>query len=74
MDHVNNNKANLLNKDDALDLLRGEIEKAGSQSAFARQTGIHRTALSAILNGRKGLQPKILAALGLKRIEAYVRQ
>jgi hypothetical protein len=63
----------LLDHDDAMALLREEIEKAGSQSAWARLTGIHRTALSAALNGRKGLQPKIIAALGLRKVEAYVR-
>jgi DNA-binding transcriptional regulator YdaS (Cro superfamily) len=57
-----------------LAMLRDEILKAGSQSAWARLTGIHRTALSAALNGRKGLQPKIVAALGLQKVEAYIRR
>jgi hypothetical protein len=63
----------LLDTEDALELLRGEIARAGSQSAWAREKRIHRTALSAILNGRKRLQPKILAALGLRKVEAYTR-
>jgi len=64
----------LLNKQEVVNLLRKEIAKAGSQSEWARRTGIHRTALSALLNGRKGLQPKILAALGLKKVVAYSRK
>jgi hypothetical protein len=51
----------------------GEIARAGSRSAWAREKRIHRAALSAILNGRKRLQPKVLAALGLRKVEAYTR-
>jgi hypothetical protein len=67
------NKSALLDKSEVLDLLKDAIARAGSQSAWARETGIHRTALSAVLNGRKGLQPKIITALGLQKVEAYTR-
>src|SRR5215475_1137838 len=53
--------------------MRAAIAEAGSQSEWARRKGINRTAVSAILNGRKGLQPKIVAALQLKKVEAYTR-
>ena len=67
-------KPTLLNKEEVLNLLREAIADAGSQSEFARRKGVHRTALPAILNGRKNLQPKILTALGLKKVDAYTRR
>ena len=73
MDQVKKNKPSLLDKDDVLKLMRAAIAEAGSQSEWARRKGINRTAVSAILNGRKGLQPKIVAALQLRKVEAYTR-
>ena len=74
VDHGNKKgKASLLDKDDVLKLLRDAVAKAGNQSAWAREKNINRTAVSAILNGRKNLQPKILAALKLRKAEAYTR-
>ena len=51
-----------------------EIAKAGSQSEWARKSGVHRTAINAILKGRKKVQHKLIVALGLKKIEAYTPQ
>jgi DNA invertase Pin-like site-specific DNA recombinase len=73
VDGAKKNKPALLDKDDVLRLMRAAIAEAGSQSEWARRKGINRTAVSAILNGRKGLQPKIVAALQLKKVEAYAR-
>jgi hypothetical protein len=73
VDHTKRNKPSLLDRDDVLKLLRDAVAKAGNQSAWAREKNINRTAVSAILNGRKNLQPKILAALKLKKAEAYTR-
>lgn len=73
MDHGKKGKPSLLDKDDVLRLLRDAVSKAGNQSAWAREKNINRTAVSAILNGRKNLQPKILAALKLKKAEAYTK-
>jgi hypothetical protein len=73
VDHGKKGKSSLLDKDDVLRLLRDAVAKAGNQSAWAREKNINRTAVSAILNGRKNLQPKILAALKLKKAEAYTR-
>ena len=73
VDGSKRNKPGLLDHDDVMRLLREAIAKAGSQSAWAREKAINRTAVSAILNGRKNLQPKILAALRLKKAEAYTR-
>ena len=61
----------LLAEIDVLNLLRTEIIKAGSQSAWARRAGIDRPTINSILNGRRSLQPKVLSALGVKRVSAY---
>jgi hypothetical protein len=73
VDHGKKGKSSLLDKDDVLRLLRDAVSKAGNQSAWAREKNINRTAVSAILNGRKNLQPKILTALKLKKAEAYTK-
>jgi len=72
MEHVK--QPALMDRDDVLNLLRAEIAKAGSQSEWARKSGVHRTAINAILKGRKKVQHKLIVALGLKKIEAYTPQ
>ena len=52
---------------DLLRLLRRDINRAGGQSEWARQTGICRTYINRVLNGRKPPGPSIYGALGLKR-------
>jgi DNA-binding phage protein len=52
---------------DLLRLLRRDINRVGGQSEWARQTGICRTYINRVLNGRKPPGPSICRALGLKR-------
>jgi hypothetical protein len=61
----------ILDDEDVLELLRSEIVKAGSQAEWAREKGVSRTNVCKILRGHLELQPKILEALGLKKINAY---
>jgi len=61
-------KRQLLSYEDVVQLLRDEIDKAGTESAWARRTGANRTSLNLALKGRVGLQKNILDALGLKKI------
>jgi hypothetical protein len=63
----------LLSDDDVMKLLRTEIAKAGSQSAWAKVSGISRPSINQTLKGTRGFQPKVLSALGLKRVNAYSR-
>jgi hypothetical protein len=63
----------VLNAQDVLALLRAEVAKSGSQSKWARQHGVDRSVVSAVINGTKPLQPKIIRALGLKGTIAYAR-
>jgi hypothetical protein len=63
----------LLTVADVRELLRAEIDKAGTQTAWARRARVNRSIACAILAGKKTLQPKIVKALGLKKVIAYTR-
>ena len=63
--------ANFLEQEDVLALLRKRVEKAGSQLAWSKKTGMCRPNLNNILNGRRPLRGVILPSLGLR--VAYVR-
>ena len=64
-------KQMLLSSDDVIELLRAEVEKAGTESAWARRTGANRSSLNLVLKGRVGLQKNLLDALGLDVVVAY---
>ena len=64
-------KRMLLSSDDVIELLRTEVEKAGTESAWARRTGANRSSLNLVLKGRVGLQKNLLDALGLDMVVAY---
>jgi hypothetical protein len=63
-----NHKRQLLSHEDVVELLRAEVGKAGTESAWARRTGANRTSLNLALKGRVGLQKNILDALGLRKV------
>ena len=67
-------RPSLLCYEDVIGLLRAEVEAAGGQSAWARQTGANRTSLNLTLSGRQGLTHGVLDALGLERVVAYTRK
>jgi DNA-binding phage protein len=54
-----------LKLEDAMDLLRSEINQAGGQSAWARRTGINWSTLNKTLNGQKPPTKTIFKALNL---------
>ena len=64
-------KQMLLSSDDVIDILRAEVEKAGTESAWARRTGANCSSLNLVLKGRVGLQKNLLDALGLDVVVAY---
>jgi DNA-binding transcriptional regulator YdaS (Cro superfamily) len=64
----------LLDENDVLRLLREVVDRAGSQSAWARRSGIDRTLLNQVLRGKKRLPPTIIQALKLKKVVAYERK
>jgi hypothetical protein len=61
-------KRQLLSYEEVVELLRAEIDRAGTESEWARRTGANRTSLNLALKGRVGLQKNLLDALGLKKV------
>jgi hypothetical protein len=59
-------RVRIFEPEDVMSLLRFEIKQAGSQMAWAKQTGLDRPRLNSILNGRKPITPAIIKALGLR--------
>jgi hypothetical protein len=58
----------VLEVEDVVQLLRSEVERMGSQSAFARAAGVDRALVCKILRSRALLQPKILRALNVRMV------
>jgi hypothetical protein len=56
----------LLNLQDVMRLLRSEVERAGSQRAFARKAGVNVSVVSKTLRGMVLPSEKILRALKLQ--------
>jgi hypothetical protein len=56
----------LLNLQDVIRLLRSEVERAGSQRAFARKAGVNVSVVSKTLRGMILPSEKILRALRLR--------
>jgi DNA-binding phage protein len=57
-----------LNVQDVLRLIEREVQQAGGQSAWARRTGVNRTYLNKLLQGRRQPGLQIPRALGLKKV------
>lgn len=58
----------ILEPKDVTELLRAEIEKAGSQSAWARKTGVQRSEICKVLHGKGHPNEKMIRALGLRAV------
>jgi len=58
----------LLDEKDVVRLLREVVDKAGGQSAWARQTGVDRVHLNKVLRGKRPLTRTILQVLKLKKV------
>lgn len=56
-----------------LECLQGMIHEAGTQANFADLVGVSPAFVCAVLKGEKDISPKMLAVLGFKRVEAFVR-
>jgi hypothetical protein len=59
-------------KKGVLQLLRNEVERTGSQLAWACERGYDRTVLNSILSGRRDITPRMIQLLKLKTV--YVRR
>jgi len=57
---------------EVLQVLRQEIQKAGSQAEWARRNAINRTYLNKVLNRQRSPGPAILNALKIENVTVYV--
>jgi len=64
----------LLDTDDVRRLLRQEVERVGSQSEWARRTGVGRTYLNHVMSGRRNPGPDFNRALKLTKVVVYAMQ
>jgi len=60
----------LLESGEVRNLLRAEIEKAGGQAAFARNSGLSRVNLNKILRGKRAVTKRIIKLLKLRVVYA----
>jgi hypothetical protein len=58
----------IFDEEDVIRLLRVEIEKDGSQAAWARRRRIERANVNAMLSGRIPISKTVADALGLRRV------
>jgi DNA-binding phage protein len=64
--------ARVFDDDDVLKLLHARVKSAGGQTAFSKKTGVERSHLNTVLNGRRPLTSSILNALNLRIVYAPV--
>jgi hypothetical protein len=57
----------IFEEEDVVRLLRVEIQKDGSQAAWARRRGIERANVNAMLSGRIPVSKTVADVLGLRR-------
>jgi len=62
------NVRQILDLETVIRLLRSEIERAGSQRAFARKAGVNWSVVSRALSGQRQPSQKILRALKLDTV------
>jgi DNA-binding phage protein len=66
-------RVTLPSKQDVLKRLKEEVARAGSHTEYARLTGLDRTHLTHVLNGRNP-GPEIMKALNITSVVRYVRE
>jgi len=62
------NERDWLDDEDVIQMLRAEVERAGGQSAYARQVGLNRNNINQILIGRMPVTKGVTKALKLRRV------
>ena len=60
------NVRQILDLEDVIRLIRSEVERAGSQRAFARKAGVDISAVSRVLRRQRLPNEKLLRALNLR--------
>jgi len=57
----------IFDEEDIIRLLRVEVEKDGSQAAFARRRNVERMYINGILRGKRPVTKTVANAIGLRR-------
>ena len=65
--------ANVANAPDLLELLRHEVGRAGSITAFSAERGVTRELVTMTLSGKRELSDTIANALGFMRPAYFIR-
>jgi len=60
----------VLDDKEVIERLHSSVKRAGGQSAFARQTGIERSHLNMVLNGKRPPTRSVLDVLNLQIVYA----
>lgn len=71
---MRNGKVKVLTEAEARERLRVSVRAAGGASAFARLAGFSGPFVSEALNGNRGLTDRLLAAIGLEKVEPTYRE
>lgn len=58
-----------MNQNQVIARVRGEVERAGSIRALAREWGVTHAYLCMVLSGKKPPGDKVLKLLGLRKVE-----
>ncbi len=61
-------KRDWLDDKDVIQMLRAEVDRAGSQLAFARKVGLNRNNINQMLGGKMPLTKSVIRTLKLRRV------
>ena len=56
---------------DVASLVRDEVKRSGTQEAFAKKNGVHRTAVNKVLTGARLPNRSFIDALGLTPVYVF---
>ena len=62
-----------MTRDELVQLLQQKIQRAGTQTAIAKELGITPAYLGDVLRGKRDPGPSLLNALGFRRVITYVK-
>jgi hypothetical protein len=64
----------ILTDEEVVQLLRHEVDKAGSQFDWANKTGVHRTLVNKTLRGQMAPPKSIIDALNLESVHRFKKK
>jgi DNA-binding phage protein len=64
----------VLTRENVVQLLRQQVTKAGGQSSWSRKTGIHRSLVNRVLQGRQRPTTSLLKVLQLETVYVQTKK